>query len=206
MMGDVPKSSDNREQPTASSVARREAAFGENLRKMRTEEGLTQKVLAELMTERGVSLDQSTVARIERGARAVRLGEALVFAEVLDRSVDELVRGADDTSEVRRLRDDADRWMAEARSAVKAYLMLLDLIRERAERNPDALPEVAADEYKQWVLGRLRKLPRNDEAEGLWGPRIVRTKAEAALEQAIADGVVAGIARSKRAKAVDVDG
>lgn len=55
--------------------------LGENVRRFRG--GMSQKALAELMTEMGVRWSQPTVAAIERGERALKLTEAVTLADVL---------------------------------------------------------------------------------------------------------------------------
>jgi Helix-turn-helix len=69
----------------------------------------TQKELADKLADKGVSLHWTTIAKIEKGQRGVRLDEAAAFADVLNCSVDHLLG--------RRSRPAADRDFAMQRLA-----------------------------------------------------------------------------------------
>ena len=59
--------------------------FGRRVKEARKGRGLSQRTLAELLTESGYKIDRTTVVRIERGARAdVSLSDLFAFAQALD--------------------------------------------------------------------------------------------------------------------------
>lgn len=70
--------------------------IGANLQLLRKDSGLSQSDLAERLTERGVPFRQQTVLKIEKGSRPLRVDEAAIIAEVLDLSVDDLLRPHDE--------------------------------------------------------------------------------------------------------------
>jgi transcriptional regulator with XRE-family HTH domain len=63
------------------------ALFGEHLRKLRTQRGLTQVELAEI-----TGIPQNHISTIERGAKLLTLGTLIRFAAALDCKVSTLVR------------------------------------------------------------------------------------------------------------------
>ena len=64
-----------------------EQYFASNLRTFRELRHFSQTALADAMVKRGYPYRQQTIARIESGSRAVRLGEAMRLAEILDTHV-----------------------------------------------------------------------------------------------------------------------
>lgn len=70
-----------------------DAVFGDHLRRMRAEAGLTQQQLSDKMAEAGIPMWQSTVAKIEAGQRQVSIGEAVRFAAALGIGLSELIDG-----------------------------------------------------------------------------------------------------------------
>jgi transcriptional regulator with XRE-family HTH domain len=65
-----------------------ERKFAEEVTRLRKERGWTQARMAELLVEQGVTyMTQSTVSRVEKLQRPVRVGEAEAWALVLDRTV-----------------------------------------------------------------------------------------------------------------------
>ncbi len=69
--------------------------FAESFRKRREMLGLSQSEVAEKMTERGFACHQQTIAKVERGARSVRIGEAQALAAIVETSVDYLMMPTD---------------------------------------------------------------------------------------------------------------
>ena len=61
-----------------------EKHFGEVVRTWRTDRGWTQDDVAERLREQGFEMHQTTVAKIERGARPLRVAEAAALAEVFE--------------------------------------------------------------------------------------------------------------------------
>lgn len=83
--------------PKASATP--EERFGEAVQSARTQQRISQRKFAELLTERGMPVDASAVSRIESGVRSVRLVEAMAIAEVLGTSLEWLTRGAKSPSQ-----------------------------------------------------------------------------------------------------------
>lgn len=59
-----------------------ERRFGEALRSWRQERGWSQEDVAERLRHQGFEMHQTTVAKIERGARPLRIAEAAALVEV----------------------------------------------------------------------------------------------------------------------------
>jgi transcriptional regulator with XRE-family HTH domain len=70
--------------------------FGQRLRELREERGMSQQMLVTLLGELGItSWHQTTVGKVEVGTRPVRLAEALAVAAVFDMTIDELLEDPD---------------------------------------------------------------------------------------------------------------
>ena len=80
-----------------------ENRFGEAVLNGRHRQGLSQKAMADLLTERGLALDASAISRIEKGARAIRLSEAAIIADVLGFSLADIERPRDPQDDLARL-------------------------------------------------------------------------------------------------------
>lgn len=66
--------------------------FGQQLKRMRDEKGWTQPQMAKLLSDRGIApMHATTIAKIEAGARSVRINEAVCIADLLDVSLDTLL-------------------------------------------------------------------------------------------------------------------
>lgn len=80
-------------------------AFRQSVKRLRESKGWTQNHLAERLREAGLEeFHQITVARLETGRRAVRLGEAGVIASVLDSTVQTmLIPSTDISKEIMRI-------------------------------------------------------------------------------------------------------
>lgn len=65
--------------------------IGHALARHRVALGISQEDLAVLSTERGSTMWQGTVGKIERGLRPLRLSEAVVFADIFRVTLDDLV-------------------------------------------------------------------------------------------------------------------
>ncbi len=133
-----------------------------------------------------LGLDASAVSRLEKGLRAVRLGEAALIARVLRMNIDSLVYGDDDpVAQLRRSRNDANFYMHETRdSAVQmvfAFAQIAELLtetpelflgwemdpedakalhpsRHRQTGNNPPFPPTNVEEYFDWVLTRMRAI------------------------------------------------
>lgn len=60
-----------------------EAQFGETVKKFRLAHRLSQLQLAELLADKGFAMHQTTVAKLEKGTRPIRLAEAFALADIL---------------------------------------------------------------------------------------------------------------------------
>jgi len=61
-----------------------EKAFGEKVRQWRRARDWSQDFLAEQMSDLGFEMHQTTVAKIERGARPLRVSEAVALSTIFD--------------------------------------------------------------------------------------------------------------------------
>jgi transcriptional regulator with XRE-family HTH domain len=81
--------------------AHAEEYFAANMRTVREAQGMSQVKFAEEMVTRGwAAWRQQTVTRVETGGRTVRLGEATAVAEILETSVDLLLRPPYETAAI----------------------------------------------------------------------------------------------------------
>lgn len=74
-------------------AALRKNLIGENVRKLRAEDGLTQDALAAALQRLGWDLTRGTLAKIEAGVRRVNDGEIFMLAKGLSREPSELLKG-----------------------------------------------------------------------------------------------------------------
>ncbi|MFI5729177.1 multiprotein-bridging factor 1 family protein [Kribbella sp. NPDC051587] len=82
-----------------------EALFAENMRRRREELGWSQGELARKMQDAGwENFHQTTVSRIEKGERPIRLNEARGLAGVMDAAVAEMLRPPAEAELTTRLR------------------------------------------------------------------------------------------------------
>ena len=66
---------------------------GNNIARFRTELGISQRALADRLQLINLDIDKNAVQRIEAGKRFVTDIELLAFSEVLQKSLEELLRG-----------------------------------------------------------------------------------------------------------------
>lgn len=164
------------EEETVPPVKTAEVEFGEAVRYYRGEAGLSQRRLAELLTEKGFSIDPSAITRIEKGARAVRIGEAVAIAGVLGLSISDLIDAAEDEVEaLSRLRIEANREMHRARGAVATMVEMFQEVDVFLHQHPELMKELSdekdsapetPDEYLAWVDRRIVGLGTDEEAGG----------------------------------------
>jgi transcriptional regulator with XRE-family HTH domain len=157
----------NVQQPASTDIVREEdVAFGTRLAEARQKAGISQRALAGAMGERGLSIDPSAITRIEKGERSVRLGEVRLMSEVLGISLNALLNGDDPRSEIEVLREEANEAMRTAQSNAAKFLHSTLAVRALLLENPDLVQTLgdstddapaSANEYLDWVLGRLRR-------------------------------------------------
>lgn len=87
----TPANGDPHRAPRGTAPTDQEIWFGENLRRLREQLGVSQSGLAREMAERGFQFHQTTISRIEAGDRPVRLAEATTLAEIVRTSVSMLI-------------------------------------------------------------------------------------------------------------------
>lgn len=85
------------DQRDPTRVDHAERTFALNMRRLREQRGWSQTALADRLDERGIKIDGTAVTRIERhiqgreGARSIRLGEAVVIAEVFGTPLEKML-------------------------------------------------------------------------------------------------------------------
>lgn len=120
-------------EPQASLV------FRQRLREERERAGFSQMELARLMTERlSARIDSTTVTRMERGERTVRLDEAVVAAEVLGVPLPNMLNAAGTgllakIDDVRFRLDGAQRELETAVAEVERWRNRVDELSEELE-------------------------------------------------------------------------
>lgn len=67
-----------------------EERFGAEVAERRQVMGLSQKALADRLAEYGLKVDASAISRVETGTRALRISEAIVIAQVLGFSLEDV--------------------------------------------------------------------------------------------------------------------
>lgn len=127
--------------------------FAANVKALREERGWSQGELASRLRDAGLeSFHPTTVVRMEKGERLVRLGEARVIADVLGTLVGVMVapgrEGLVAQSLMERVND-----FAIARNALEDAASMLALERQILQRE---LNEVTASDYEEWADDDLR--------------------------------------------------
>jgi transcriptional regulator with XRE-family HTH domain len=117
-----------------------DSQFGKRVREERDRRGWSQEELAKRLTERGIHVHASTIAKIEseKKPRAVRLGEAVGIADLFELSVDVLLdrQGPDDSTLTFALTvlcsyaSDAERQIQQARNVATDIEDQLDSVAE----------------------------------------------------------------------------
>lgn len=148
-----------------------EERFGGRVREYRLDLGLTQGAFALVLAEHGLSLDASAISRIEKGIRAVRLGEAHVIARTFGVELEDFLRSSmTDDEEFRAARDMANRAMRSGRSNIVWMLRGFQRAGRVLDRNPSVSDLLEADEFER---------PRDSEAYFAWATRRMATLAAA---------------------------
>jgi uncharacterized protein HemX len=157
-----------------------ERSFGLAMRAARNRLRLSQTALAaELDRRHGIKLDGTAITRIERrihgneGARAIRLGEAVAIASILELSLDDLVEpGMDQQLRDARLRLDAA--LTQARAAQQAaaqardHLEQLERMAEKHTHQVELEAELGVLQDEMYELqSQIDKLRSSDDQDGL---------------------------------------
>jgi transcriptional regulator with XRE-family HTH domain len=123
-----------------------EQRFGSMVFESRRALGISQKELSDGLASLGLMLDNSAISRIEKGTRALRLGEAIVIARALRFSLadfEEAVPPAEDFARRQKSTKDA------LDLAYRALIVAADELSGLAfvaEGHPEVLRELALDE------------------------------------------------------------
>jgi transcriptional regulator with XRE-family HTH domain len=109
--------------------------LGQRLKKLRTDENLTQEKLADMLEVKGIPMTWTQLARIEKGQRSLRAIEAAEFADIFNVSVDSLLgrRARPKADLMHALRSALDAKEQTRRSVSSAERMLRDAANELAE-------------------------------------------------------------------------
>ena len=99
---------------TATNADNFDQSFGKRLATARKSAGHSQRAFADLLSQRGVSLDSAALSRIETGSRAPKLEEAVVMAHALSIRLDELLPPTDSSDEFAYARHHAIRAIDDA--------------------------------------------------------------------------------------------
>ncbi len=172
-----------------------EARFADNLRRQRESRGWSQGDLARGMQEAGWrNFHQTTVSRIEKGERPIRLGEAKALAEVFHLSLEVLLRPSREAvlaEQLRQFTNRADRAFSGITETTRSFLNVqsaLEILLEGADVLESApIPALDADynptlDYYSRTLRRARAtLRRTPEAA-------VRVGRQEARGEVAADG------------------
>jgi transcriptional regulator with XRE-family HTH domain len=136
---------------------RAERAFAANMRALRVVLGLSQTDLASRVSDRGLVLHQTQIAKIEAGDRGVTIGEAVVLAAALGEPLERMVRTprAPSKTELVELEAELQRRVAATRDAEKA---------RDAARNAAASAELAFRERFGEVFDVVDRLEEIDKA------------------------------------------
>lgn len=157
-----------------------EELVGEQVAAARSMRGLTQREFAAKLTQAGMPVDASAVSRIEKGARSIRLAEALTVADVLEVDIAFLFRGIlTPEQEFRQIRQSADIGLAgladsflqAANGLLEARLILHDnpallgqLKSDPRLSSPNEVSDLpqSSDEYLPWVAKNIQAKPLDD--------------------------------------------
>lgn len=142
-----------------------EFLFGQKVADIRKQSGLSQKRLAEQLTERGMPVDASAVSRLESGDRALPLSEVYIIAEVLGNPVRNLMPNMPSPrAEMNMARRAADRaWLYMGDNAASLVVIMADIMDRLAENNELLAEFVSRDgkkldspsAYLDWVTEQV---------------------------------------------------
>lgn len=131
--------------------AREEANFVANMRRLREEQGWSQGEMAKRMQDAGWSeFHQTTISRIEKGSRPVRLGEARGIAGVFGALVGQMILDSEVAEKLRNLELDLmklrDIGWSVGSSAVE-YLVQKSVVEYALDQQP-SVPDSADESMK----------------------------------------------------------
>lgn len=120
--------------------------FVTNMKQARESQGIGRKQFAERMQEHGHKWHESVVPKVENQTRALKLGEAIAVADILNMSVEQLATQNLDprTAAMARLLGRLEAVHAQLCDVVPEYTMAQVAFEKLQERQPDALAGFAA--------------------------------------------------------------
>lgn len=138
----IPAASSTKEKTVTEVPMTPEATFARRMREQRREVGMTQVELARRLSEQlGVHVDATAITKIESGARAVRLDEAVYIAQLLNVPIWALVSDLDPAdARMEELQRELEQQRARAESALREHE---DALRE-ITRLADEVDEIDA--------------------------------------------------------------
>lgn len=148
-----------------------EQRFAENLRAMREALGWNQSELARRLGEAGLDgFHQTTISRVEKGERPIRLGEATVVAQVLGVPVERLTGDGADLAALAGIRTN----LARVRSAERDLYRALAAFDDSVQRLRGAVgdPDPMADGWTHSPWRALGEGPETLNDEGYEGEAI----------------------------------
>jgi len=160
---------DDYEADRESDLQEVEAGFGERVKEERIKAGWTQRELAAKL-----HLDASAISRLEKGARAIRLGEAAHIALALGVNLGYLAYGPSLEAALASYQAGANSGVRETRSAAMNMASHFNGIVDLLDHNPELLERLAdddgavpasVDEYLEQVVHRLKNVYRLPEAD-----------------------------------------
>lgn len=118
----------------------------ENVRELRNRAGLSRQALVDKLAERGVSLHQTSLRRIEEGSQAVKIEEAQAFAEIFNLSLEEFITRPVDSkaAELRALIQGCRANLENMQNNFSALHLSLDTLRELVQGESTPPPERSA--------------------------------------------------------------
>ena len=124
--------------PLRAAYEAQERHYGQTVRQWRIARGWSQEDLARLLAERGFDMHQTTVAKLEKGQRPLRLAEALCLADICGQPCGTVF--ATPPAQQQILRQQAQQ--------------ALDTLRRWINSDPPDLPAHTRSEAGQCVAGR----------------------------------------------------
>ena len=120
--------------------------FVTNMKSAREAQGLGRKRFADQMRERGFNWHESVVPKVENQSRALKLGEAIAVAAILNMSVEQLATENLNprTAAMAQLLGRLESAHAQLCAVVPEYTMAQTAFEKLQERQPEALAGFAA--------------------------------------------------------------
>lgn len=135
--------------------AEEEARFVAAVKRMREEHGWSQGELAKRMADSGwEGFHQTTISRIEKGERPVRLGEARGLAKALGGLVGHMILPSEESKAIRNLEVQVSVTEEAARQLAGAAEELLQLKAQLRHELNEALNVTIDDSADEWVSTR----------------------------------------------------